>query len=558
MNAADTTWYRTGTISIETNSLKVFGTNTLWLTAGINSGATLRIDGTFYALEILQVVSDTEIDLRVPYTGETVTDVTYSIDRNFQATVNAQLVAHVIALINKYGKYIDSNLQKLIGPSAYEIWKEEGNVGTEADFLESLSNYGLAKKNGYTGTLNEWLESLKAAGEWTSARDRLSTLEEQTSNLENIDADARLSEIELITNNLDPVIFVPKSSNPDMPLFSARYRHNMYPRFKNLGNEITEYHRNIMNNPRISDLYIGDFWELQVGDKTMTAIIVQYFSGWRWMEVPPTDPEYNNTPNHIFNTNKAGVHIALDTGYNVPFKISDNGYKSSIIRTEILPEILENLENLLGAEHIYKMGRAICNNNQLSFEQQFSKLELFHLNEMIPKGFDNLTIENQVNISLQPYPLYTHWLGDNSFGCAHNGGANTWVQETIGDKATYVNGGAFAQIDPIQSKNITAHFLYVAQEVNYVYSIKLSNNKEITDLVYDNGYFWCDKDYRALMTPENTSEIIVSTDEKSITKPESKYDNFQPGKYENLKYYDYRQTNGDTRGKWRFRLDKIV
>ena len=91
-----------------------------------------------------------------------------------------------------------------------------------------------------------------------------------------------------------------------------------------------------------------------------------------------------------------------------------------------------------------------------------------------------------------------------------------------------------------------------------MYSIKLANNKEITGLKYDDGYFWCDEDYRALMTPENMSEITVITDEKSIKKPETIYDNFQPGKYFDFKFYDYSQTNSDTRGKWRFRLDVNV
>lgn len=47
------------------------------------------------------------------------------------------------------------------GKSAYELAVEYGYVGTESDWLESLTAYGMAVKNGYVGSLNEWLESLK-------------------------------------------------------------------------------------------------------------------------------------------------------------------------------------------------------------------------------------------------------------------------------------------------------------------------------------------------------------------------------------------------------------
>ena len=55
------------------------------------------------------------------------------------------------------------------GKSAYEIWLDEGNSGSEQDFLDSLvgpqgpdglSAYEVAVKNGYVGTESEWLASL--------------------------------------------------------------------------------------------------------------------------------------------------------------------------------------------------------------------------------------------------------------------------------------------------------------------------------------------------------------------------------------------------------------
>lgn len=57
--------------------------------------------------------------------------------------------------------------QGIPGKSAYEIWLENGNVGSESTFLASLkgtpglSAYEVAQLNGFTGTVTEWLESLK-------------------------------------------------------------------------------------------------------------------------------------------------------------------------------------------------------------------------------------------------------------------------------------------------------------------------------------------------------------------------------------------------------------
>lgn len=54
--------------------------------------------------------------------------------------------------------------------SAYRLWLDVGNVGTLADFLESLRGpeglgaYEIAVNNGFVGTEAEWLESLTGAG----------------------------------------------------------------------------------------------------------------------------------------------------------------------------------------------------------------------------------------------------------------------------------------------------------------------------------------------------------------------------------------------------------
>ena len=77
---ANTSWYRLGTVSVTINSTKVTGVGTKWLTAGINPGATFRVDGTSYACEVAKVVSDTEITLAKPYYGNSGSGLSYSID----------------------------------------------------------------------------------------------------------------------------------------------------------------------------------------------------------------------------------------------------------------------------------------------------------------------------------------------------------------------------------------------------------------------------------------------------------------------------------------------
>ena len=104
---AHTSWYRQGTVGVTSGSTKVTGSNTKWLTAGINPGATFRLDGWPYGYEVASVVSDTEIQLARPYYGSTLSNQSYSIDRNFQSELPADLAARVAAVMGKYENYIE-------------------------------------------------------------------------------------------------------------------------------------------------------------------------------------------------------------------------------------------------------------------------------------------------------------------------------------------------------------------------------------------------------------------------------------------------------------------
>ena len=141
---AHTAWYRQGLISVTNGSTKVLGNGTKFLTAGINAGATLRLDARGdYACEIASVVSDTEIQLARPYVGQSANNQPYSIDRNHQSTILADLAARLAKAMGNWEARYDFDMLTINGKSAYEI----------------------AVENGYTGTAAQWLESLKATNE---------------------------------------------------------------------------------------------------------------------------------------------------------------------------------------------------------------------------------------------------------------------------------------------------------------------------------------------------------------------------------------------------------
>ena len=148
-------WYRQGLVSVTNGSTRVFGNGTKFLTAGINQGAALRLDARGdYALEIDRVVSDTEIQLVKPYVGQSASNQAYSIDRNHQSTLPADLAARLAKAMGNWEARYDLDMQTITGKSAYEI----------------------AVENGYTGTAAQWSESLKATGELTALKNLVDPL----------------------------------------------------------------------------------------------------------------------------------------------------------------------------------------------------------------------------------------------------------------------------------------------------------------------------------------------------------------------------------------------
>ena len=153
---AHTSWYRQGTVNVTSGSTKITGSNTKWLTAGINPGATFRLDGWPYGYEVASVVSDTEIQLARPYYGSNLSNQSYSIDRNFQSTLPANLASRTATVMGKYENYIDTDMATVTGESAYEIAKRLGKTTA--------------------ATESAWIDELKAGTEYTTYKNAVNAL----------------------------------------------------------------------------------------------------------------------------------------------------------------------------------------------------------------------------------------------------------------------------------------------------------------------------------------------------------------------------------------------
>lgn len=133
-----TKWYRDGSASAVKGSKIITGSGTYWESAGINPGDLITFDNGFSFTEIAEVNSDTSITLATDYSGSSITGAAYAIVRNFTATMPAKIAAQVTEVIGDFKKKFDAATGTVKGKSAYEVAKDNGFVGTEAQWLETL------------------------------------------------------------------------------------------------------------------------------------------------------------------------------------------------------------------------------------------------------------------------------------------------------------------------------------------------------------------------------------------------------------------------------------
>ena len=207
-----TRWYREGTVKVVTGSTALLGTNTYWLTAGLNPGDIFSVDGV-HDYEIFSITDNTHITLKTAYTGANDDASQYHIIRNFTAQVPSQLASQLADLYSDLSRYWDQDTQTVHGKSAYEI----------------------AVLNGYVGTEAEWLDFLRNGGGFTD-----------------------------LVSKIEPITYHNASA------------HNSIYRGKYLGTEITDAMHSAIWNSNYKDLYPGDYFRFSVNGSTVTAYIARF------------------------------------------------------------------------------------------------------------------------------------------------------------------------------------------------------------------------------------------------------------------------------------------
>ncbi|GFE72362.1 hypothetical protein [Novosphingobium sp. TCA1] len=131
-------WFKNGTISVTNGSDLVTGFNT-GFNSSIKRGDTLVVRGLNY--EIDGVVNGSQLKLVLPFEGPTASNLSYGIKP--ENVVADEIIATGTTLIDRIADLIESGGggsggAGTPGKSAYQIWLDAGNIGTQQDFLNSL------------------------------------------------------------------------------------------------------------------------------------------------------------------------------------------------------------------------------------------------------------------------------------------------------------------------------------------------------------------------------------------------------------------------------------
>ncbi len=322
-------WYREGTVSVTNGSKIVTGSDTYWLSAGLHAGDIFSLDGvTDY--EIDAVSSNTQLTLTTAYSGSSSSGESYSIVRNFTATLPAEIAAKTAGLIGDFTKYIDTDMQSIHGKSAYEVAKANGYVGTEAQWLESITAYGLAKSQGYTGTLAQWLSSLKGDSAYTVAvGNGYSGTEAEW--LESLKAD---NEWTTLNTRTQPLTW----RNAGI--------HNSIYRGQNLGSTFTEEQQAAIRAGTFDDMWLGDYW--RINGRSWAIGGFDYY----WNAYPTRSVGGVAIPMARHNVALVSGAVGVDDGY-----WDDNqtlsAYIDSNYYVNLRPVLLGELEGFFGEDHIH-------------------------------------------------------------------------------------------------------------------------------------------------------------------------------------------------------------
>ena len=163
-------WYSTGTAAITQGSTSVQGAGTNWINQ--QPGWAMMIEGVPGLVEIAAVVSSTELRAAKPINAQTASGLAYAILPTQGLT--QKLVEDINKMIAEItnSRVAWTSVFSNFSMTAYQIWLDQGNVGTAADFLLSLkgdkgdrgdtgpSVYDQWLDQGNTGTFDQFLDVL--------------------------------------------------------------------------------------------------------------------------------------------------------------------------------------------------------------------------------------------------------------------------------------------------------------------------------------------------------------------------------------------------------------
>lgn len=130
------TWYQTGTVAVTNGGNTIAGTGTNWIDQGV--GWWMWIDGETVPAEIAAVVSSTQITARNPIQRATASGLNYLIIPTQGLTLSLrEQIAELILTVQNTKASWDAVVADF-SATAYQLWLDEGNTGTAADFLDGL------------------------------------------------------------------------------------------------------------------------------------------------------------------------------------------------------------------------------------------------------------------------------------------------------------------------------------------------------------------------------------------------------------------------------------
>ncbi|MBQ4824370.1 hypothetical protein J4729_07380 [Leisingera sp. HS039] len=168
-------WYRTGTVSIAQGSAVVTGAGTNWISQHAGWVLVTIAGGTLH--EIKEVISSTELRLAKPVIGAGAAGLEYFIIPTH--SLNADLIAKINEMISQFTTSREAwqAVYSDFSASTYQLWKDQGNSGTIADFLAVLKGDQGGKGDQGDSVYDDWL----AQGNAGSFEDFLAVLAGQAS-----------------------------------------------------------------------------------------------------------------------------------------------------------------------------------------------------------------------------------------------------------------------------------------------------------------------------------------------------------------------------------------